>query len=138
MKKGFSKTHIYWWNNIKLETSSITDSKAPRVLTTDRPPDQLTDWLTDWLTDSLTDWFTDWLRLADWLADWLTDSLGLKKTPEIPITLSTLNYPATLFYILIFTQFFLKYANLGKFLCKFFDKAKKTYRISEWTASSKC
>ena len=35
--------------------------------------------------------------------------LGLKKKPEIPITLLTLNYPATLFQIFIFMQI---YANL--------------------------
>ena len=60
-----------------------------------------------------------------------------KKKPEIPITLPTLNYPATLFHIFIFMLILLNYANLSTFLLnyaniwnfmkilmKLFDKAK--------------
>ena len=48
--------------------------------------------------------------------------LGLKKKPEIPITLPTLNYPATLFRVFIFMQIYVNfdlimliYANCSEF-----------------------
>ena len=64
-----------------------------------------------------------------------------KKKPEIPITLPTLNYPATLFHIFIFMQIYaifylimqiyanlfliMKiYENFMQIFMKFFDKAK--------------
>ena len=58
--------------------------------------------------------------------------IGLKKNPEILITLPTINYPATLFHIFIFMKnyanFFLImpiYENFMKILMKFFDEAKE-------------
>ena len=70
-----------------------------------------------------------------------------KKKPEIPITLPTLNYLATLFHIFIFMQIYaifylimlifahfnlimLIYANFMKMCMKFFDKAKKPWLMS--------
>ena len=55
--------------------------------------------------------------------------LGLKKKPEIPITLPTLNYPATLFHIFIFMQVYANF-NLNMLIyANFYANLKENFLI---------
>ena len=44
-----------------------------------------------------------------------------KKKPEIPITLPTLNYPATLFYIFIFIQIYVNFDKIMLIYANFYS-----------------